>query len=325
MLLKIGSIVFRVKNIVYQNLFFSFGAALVVAFACCLDDKNALPSSFQFVRFVENPPFKLEVELLDGKQPKRGEGKMVIDGVVTTAIWPGNPPRIYKLNNEIFLIHDHYHGKDFIWNNQKKELRNIGRLGLETSPMIGTVCFRHNTTTKPPTVEVCDFDATKGEPRVLYQGSVGQLIGKWKNGMLIWKSKTSVVSLQPGEAPEELTFDLDGFNWASNDAIRGNRGLLTKTNPAVTGGQDKPIPYEVEVAILDLTTKRIKSIGSFKGGWRVSAMFHPSYSVQWITAKKAKLHMERNAKSSSEALAPEFEMLFGRIAQVVEGTENLLK
>ena len=301
-----------------ESLLANFLVALLVVSASSVDDK-ALPDKFQFPRVVETPPFRVEPKLVDGQKPKPREGKMIVDGVVTTAAWPGHLPRpgIYKISDRFFLIHDAYHGKDFVWDRRKKEFRGIGRFGLVSTTTLGVVCFRHDPTTKPQTFEVVDFDTTNGRPRVLYRGSTSGLIGEWKSGLLLYKSETSAVSLRPGKPPGEVTFDLRGFRFASYDSIRGNLALLKKTNPAVLSPSSKPYaPYDVEVAILDLRTIRVKTVGSFPGGWRAGGAVHPSYFLSWITPERAKLRHRKDAQT--------FEHLYGTSAYVVEGTETLL-
>jgi hypothetical protein len=213
---------------------------------------------------------------------------MVVDGTLTDGRWPEHPPTVYRIGKSAYLLDDTYSGADdFVWSAAEKKLTPIGRCYLHRVPGAGTVVIRRPDG-KKPVVEVLDFPADTGRPRVLWRAEEEGLapLGVWDGALVFVRGEKRLLVLEPGWPAKEIEVDLGKFHSQANgDSIRRGKALLLGELP-FPGRRVKE--YTVPVAVLNLKTREIQEIGRIPGSWSIAtAVPHPMVSVSWITQEQA--------------------------------------
>ena len=67
-----------------------------------------LPERFHFPSSVIDKMVTAKAERTDTDRPERWKARMVVDGVQTDARWPEQPPTVYPIGKDLFLLHDGY-------------------------------------------------------------------------------------------------------------------------------------------------------------------------------------------------------------------------
>jgi hypothetical protein len=93
------------------------------------------------------------------------------------------------------------------------------------------------------------------------------------------------------------------------------------------GFVDKPVPYWVEVAALDLGTGRIQSLGRAHGQWAFMAMnccggYRQVPQVRWMSEAEGRRRLEAKRRGAASPTAP---LQWGPDLAVVEPWSELIE
>jgi hypothetical protein len=283
-----------------------------------------LPGRFHFPPLETDGSLSVKAEGTEADRPGWGKARMVVDGTLTDGRWPEHSPAVYRTGKQTFVLDDRYSGgEDFVWDAAEKTLTPIGRCSLSQVPGAGTVAVR-NIDGKKPAVEVLDFPADTGKPRVLWRGDWSAVapLGVWDGAVVCVLGGKRLLVLEPGWPAREIDIHLGKFRWQpTGDGIRRGKALLLGELPFLAA---RPLdPYTVPVAVINLKTREIKEIGRIPGGWTTStAVAHPWVSASWITQAEAdKLRDQADKLPKRDLPGSEF----GPGSQVIEETDQIVK
>jgi hypothetical protein len=265
----------------------------VVAFLAAVHTAWAgepLPERFHFPPLEPDRSLSVKVEGTTADRPARWQARMVVDGTLTDGRWPEHPPTVYRIGKRAYLLDDRYSGADdFVWDAAEKKLTPVGRCYLHPVPGVGTVVIRRPDGERPA-VEVLDFPEEHGRPRVLWSGGEPSLapLGVWDGAVVFVLGGKRLLVLEPGWPAKEIDIDLGKFRWqATGDGIRRGKALLLGEVPPHDGG-DPRVKYTVSVAVINLKTREIKTIGRIPGSWSIDTNVpHPVVSASWISQRQA--------------------------------------
>lgn len=249
------------------------------------------------------------VDMPDGVAPERWQGKMVVDGVVTEAMWPEQAPAVYRLGDGRFVLYDGYNeNRVWIWEPGERRLTDLGRLGMVAVPRRGWLFVRGDD---DGSVTYFDVDPARPGLREVWRDDgdgqrLTQLVGERDGapvllrrsysyaaggGAAVFASRATLVIIRGvGEVDEQVVELPAGLAPANGDAVRGDRLLLTGARidvlPAAANGNaaglDWMRPFEVEVRVLDLATGELRDLGTAPGAWtQWTAIPHPYIGLVW--------------------------------------------
>lgn len=281
---------------------------------------DPLPARFHFPPLEPDTSLEVKAEGTATSRPERWKARMVVGGVLTDGRWPEHPPTVYALSKDAFFLDDTYSGAgDFIWNRATKKLTHIGRCYLHSVPGLGMMVIRRPSV-EPPIVEVLDFPAESGEPRVLWRKEQSYLapLGEWDGALVCVLGEKRLLVLEPAWAPKEIEFDLGKYRWQpTGDAIRRGKALVL--GPLPDGPRELNVLYTVAVAAVNLKTKEIKPLGEIPGGWTINtALPHPVASARWIAQKE----VGAPPKLDPPPLAL---LVGGAVSYVIEETDQIVR
>jgi hypothetical protein len=265
----------------------------VVAVLAAVDTAWAgepLPERFHFPPLEPDRSLSVKAEGTPADRPPRWQARMVVDGTLTDGRWPEHPPTVYRIGKRAYLLDDLYSGAgDFVWDTAEKKLTPIGRCFLRPVPGVGTVVVRRPDGERPA-VEVLDSPGEHGRPRVLWSGRGPSLapLGVWDGAVVFVLGGERLLLLEPGWPAKEIDIDLGKFHWqATGDSIRRGKALLLGDVPPPGSGHPR-VKYTVSVAVINLKTREIKTIGRIPGAWSIDTNVpHPVVSASWITQQQA--------------------------------------
>jgi len=242
---------------------------------------------------------RLEVDAPNGVKPERWKGKMIVDGTPTSAQWPELAPAAYPLPDGRSVLYDSYNANvGYLWDPTTRKLTELGKVGLVSVAGRGWLIATYDGS---GTRTLHDIDPDRKRPglRRVWQAN-GTLADSQVAGVVdgvVVAIARDYPSSKP--APEITLVCLQGPNAvtmhrialasnlaiASDDAFRDHRLLLrglAAPQRFTSLPQDSNKSFMVGVSILDLDTKRVRSIGTATGGWtRDTNVPHPYLAVRW--------------------------------------------
>jgi hypothetical protein len=245
-----------------------------------------------------DPKLRLEVHAPNGVKPEDYKGKLVVDGTVTSALWPEHAPAAYPLPDGRFMLYDSYNANlGYLWDPTTRKLTELGKVGIESIVGRGWMIARHDNGTGARTLHDIDPDRKRPGLRRVWEAK-GALTQSRLAGVIdgvvvaIARDYTSsgpapevtLVCLQgPGAVTTHRATVPSNLVIANDDALRDHRLLLTGFGGETVGSpQDWSKPFSVGVSILDLDTMRVRSIGKATGGWTVDTNVpHRYLDVRW--------------------------------------------
>lgn len=147
---------------------------------------------------------------------------------------------------------------------------------------------------------VCDLDPSQPALRVLDTPNAWADVLAFDGARLIVGDKGSVRVLRAGQPPRVLPLPEGFVVPPGNDRVRGDRVILVREGPILGGapgfgGQtwEKPVPWTLEVAVLNVASETVTPLGKVPGRWQIVAMnccsgWEPTTFISWVAAARAR-------------------------------------
>jgi hypothetical protein len=258
---------------------------------------------------------KLDGDRPGGVEPDDWKGKLTVDGVVTASMWPMQPPSQWKLADGRTLLYDGYNAQLLmIWEPKTKTLTELGRGMLTPVPGVGLLLYTSEDDSgqvgifsvidpaAPRLRELWRFDRATSDVAVV--GVVDGMPALIVKPPMYRKTAFSGTSMVEESKPVTFLclsgagvtgrFDAvlpDGFHAVGVDPVDGHRLLLLADPDYETldapgrgfPGFDGTTPsFDAEVAVLDLVSGKVRSLGRAVGGYtQATNVPHPVLEVAW--------------------------------------------
>lgn len=265
---------------------------------------------------VQNPPFTFS----------KVDGHLAIGGYSTDYPYPKYPPGIFQCTH--FLL-QFSAGEFALWNDHAHVL------SATIDGFLAPISRKYNVLVQraPPFApeSILDVDPDDGRFRALYTANTGeslQPVGLCNDSIYFFVSRTQgsgmvrdLLEIKSADlSSTRMAIDIKDFRWFV-DAVRGDRILLYKFLQSES--DDAKAPPRVQVAILDISTNRIREIGKIDGGWGDSRnCTFPICNVRWISADE----LAELTKSTTAPTVPteHLDRLYFAPTYIREDTEQLL-